>query len=46
MKLECQICCKSELSNVKAEGLTLIDILYCSNCGLIEVKMNIMKGQK
>ncbi len=39
MKLDCQICCKAELSNVKTDSLTLVDILYCANCGIVKVGM-------
>ncbi len=46
MKLDCQICCKAELANVRTEGLTLVDILYCANCGLIQVDMNKIQGRK
>jgi len=46
MKLECQVCGASELSNLKTEDLTLTDILYCDNCGLIKVEMSKVLGEE
>ena len=46
MKLDCQICCAAELENLKTEDLTLTDILYCGNCGLVKVDMHKLGMKK
>lgn len=46
MKLDCQICGAAELENLKAAELTLTDILFCGNCGLVQVSMHKLLGVK
>jgi len=46
MKLDCHICCASELENLKTEDLTLTDILYCDNCGLVQIEMKKLREDK